>query len=105
MKNSIPLHFQLPFSEKDVLFICDDLLQILLSFNFNSGEIFYKYFATQFEYNKTEELTEFSPLFWDWIGEEFLKKSMENKHVEIAIRNNLYRMLPLRRDQNKDIFE
>lgn len=105
MRNLIPFHFPLPFSENDVKFICEDLLQILLSYNYDAGEIFYKYFAKQLEYNTSEELTEFSPRFWDWTGEEFLKKSMEHKHVEVAVGNHLYRMLPLRRDQNKDIFE
>jgi hypothetical protein len=105
LRKLLPSHFSLPFSEYDARFLCDDLFQILLSFNYNPGEILHKYFAKHLDYNKFEELNEYSPIFWDWMGDEFLKKSMEHKHVEVTVGNIFYRMLPLRRDQNKDIFE
>lgn len=93
------------FSEYDLHFKIDDFLNFILQFPQNIYETFKYFFNNMFDEKLFNWFHSFNPIVMNSFHRDILQPIEHHKHIEISIKKTNYFLLPLGRDQNKDVFE
>ena len=93
------------YSEYDISYRIDDFFSFLNKHPLNIYPTFKQFFNQSFDESGGNWFSSYSPLIFGNFYKEILEPIETHKHVEINVKKSNYLLLPLGRNQNKDIFE
>ena len=93
------------YSEYDIQYKIDDFFNFLLKNPQNIYETFKNMFISIYDESQYNWFHSFNPMIFNAFHKDILKPIEQHKHIEINVKKINYLLLPLGRNQNKDIFE